>query len=217
MNYLIYIPDLENKKISTCYKSKRNKEEVISNISNDPNRISGHPNVNSFSTNNNLGPNLSFENNNVKSTSAPENDDIELNSISISENNYVEDGNIYEFIEENIDVITEKFNDDQLKNDVKEFWKYDKALLQREANISAGLEKDDVPIRKSHPQAYHVSRSYDNFNFALLNVGKNEPKVDAMIMIQNLDNTFKNMTKEEMNEALKQIENKSESSEEIIY
>ncbi|CAG8680712.1 245_t:CDS:2, partial [Funneliformis mosseae] len=170
--------------ISTCYKSKRNKEEVISNISNDPNRISGHPNVNSFSTNNNLGPNLSSENNNVESTSAPENDDIELNSIS--ENNYVEDGNIYEFIEENIDVITEKFNDDQLKNDVKEFWKYDKALLQREANISAGLEKDEVPIRKSHPQAYHVSRSYDNFNFALLNVGKNEPKVDAMIMIQNL-------------------------------
>ncbi len=97
--------------------------------------------------------------------------------------NTLNEENLYEFIEENIDEIIDKIDDNQLKDVIKEFWKADKALLQRRANISTSLENNHLnPIKKSHQQAYKVSRLLDftkDINNILERERKNKQKIES--------------------------------------
>ena len=49
----------------------------------------------------------------------------------------------------------ETIEDEQLRKDMEEFWKADKAFNERQNNTTSSNSK---PITKSHPQAYHTSR-----------------------------------------------------------
>src|SRR5256885_1438685 len=69
----------------------------------------------------------------------------------------------YENIRENIDEIIEEllYWDEQLGNDIKEFWEADEALAQEPDSTltTTALETSrNDPSRQSHPQAYHTSR-----------------------------------------------------------
>ena len=49
----------------------------------------------------------------------------------------------------------ENIEDKQLRKDIEEFWKADKAFKTSRNNATTSNSK---PITKSHPQAYHTSR-----------------------------------------------------------
>src|SRR6185436_1519339 len=49
----------------------------------------------------------------------------------------------------------ENIENEQLRKDIEEFWKADKAFNERQNNTTSSNSK---PITKSHPQAYHTSR-----------------------------------------------------------
>jgi hypothetical protein len=71
----------------------------------------------------------------------------------------------HENIKDNIDeIINEKthLNESQ-RNDIKEFWKADKALVEEHASTltTNTFETSNHPNRKSHPQAYRTSRLLD--------------------------------------------------------
>ena len=73
-----------------------------------------------------------------------------------------------EIIKENIDEIINKdthlnkLNESQ-RNEIKEFWRADKALAEEHANnlTTNTFETSNHPNRKSHPQAYRTSRLLD--------------------------------------------------------
>ena len=69
--------------------------------------------------------------------------------------------NIKDNIEEIINEIGEK--DESKRNEIKEFWKADRALAEEHANnlTTNTFETSNHPNRKSHPQAYRTSRLLD--------------------------------------------------------
>ena len=68
----------------------------------------------------------------------------------------------HEMIKENIDeIIDENEWDESFENDIKEFWKADKALVQGYSDNSTEIETSNNPVRQSHPQAYCTSRLLD--------------------------------------------------------
>ena len=67
-------------------------------------------------------------------------------------------------IKENIDeIIQEKMylKDEKLNDDIKEFWKSDKALAQGKNNNTSITLESNKSIRQSHPLAYRTSRLLD--------------------------------------------------------
>src|SRR5437763_16295339 len=61
----------------------------------------------------------------------------------------------YEIAEEEERKYLEVIEDEQLRKDIEEFWKADKAFKTSQNNTTSSNSK---PITKSHPQAYHTSR-----------------------------------------------------------
>ena len=63
---------------------------------------------------------------------------------------------------DDIELINESYletiENEQLRKDIEEFWKADKAFNERRNNTTSSNSK---PITKSHPQAYHTSRLLD--------------------------------------------------------
>ena len=79
------------------------------------------------------------------------------------EHNYIKPNIDHEIIKENIDeIIDENMWNKSLRNDIKEFWKADKALAQGYSDNSTEIETSNSnPVRQSHPQAYCTSRLLD--------------------------------------------------------
>ena len=64
----------------------------------------------------------------------------------------------HEIADEEVRKHLETIEDEQLRKDIVEFWKADKAFKTRRNDTTTSNSK---PIAKSHPQAYHTSRLLD--------------------------------------------------------